>query len=250
MTQPRPVGLSTRLRIFFGSPLAWIGLPFFILGCVFLLVFGQATDFASPFVFKRSDPHVPGVLIAKTGTNSRVNKQRIYDYHYRYQVEHANYEGHAFDTDNGVQPGNAVLVQVAAGDPATSRLEGMRLAPFGMAAVALCAIFPAIGIGMLYFAARRYRKYLHLVRHGVLTTGKVLRKEATSTKVNEQTVYRVIFQFKTQSGSLHESSVSTHLTDMLGDEAREPLVYDAARPSDAVLLDALPRNIRTMLTGS
>ncbi|SHH43469.1 DUF3592 domain-containing protein [Massilia sp. CF038] len=248
MLEPRQLPWQRKCGIFFGHPFAWIGVLFFVAGCVFTLFFARASDFQSPFLFRSGDPLVAGVLVDKQPVNAAVNKQRIYQYNYRYRVGAARYQGQAFSTYTSSNPGDAVLVQYAANNPARSRIDGMRLAPFSAITGLMTAIFPAIGFLMLYFAARRCRRYLHLVRYGVLTTGKVARKVATSTRINRQTVYQVYFQFQSADGVVHEACVSSHQTAQLGDEAREPLVYDASEPRKAVLLDAMPPAIRRLLT--
>lgn len=248
MTEPRPLTASLKRGIFFSHPMAWFGIPFFFGGILFFLVFASSVDFTSPFVFSSHNPRTEGRLVAKSPTGASSNKQRIYEYAYRYQVGAASFEGISFDTDSGDVEGSPVTVLYLARDPGTSHLEGMGRAPFGLHVALLIAIFPAIGLAMLMFALRRYRQARHLVQNGVLTTGQVVRKVATSTKINDQTVYKVFFQFRSRDGRLHEACVSTHEPDKLGDEAQEPLVYDAARPGEAILLDTLPCAIRSLLT--
>ena len=146
-------------------------------------------------------------------------------------------------------PGSAVTVQYLARDPATSRLEGMDKAPFGLHLALAVAISPAAGLVMLGRAIRRYRKYRYLVQYGVLTTGKVVRRERTITKINGKLVCDVYFRYRSGDGVVREACVSTHEIDNLGDEEQEPLVYDAARPDQAILLDAMPPAIRRLVTG-
>jgi hypothetical protein len=248
VTETRPLSNRIKRAIFFSAPLTWIGVLFALFGTVMLVLFASASDFKSPFVFSNADPRVEGQLIARNPTRASSNKRRIYEYVYQYQVDSGKYEGRSFDTDIGVAEGNAVTVQYVARDPATSRLEGMGLAPFGMEVALMVAIFPGIGLLMLYFALRRYRRYSYLVQHGVLTTGKVVRKEPTSTRINGHTVYSVFYRYKSRDGVLREARISTHETDKLGDEEQEPLVYDPDRPDEAVLLDAMPSTIRQLLT--
>lgn len=249
VTEPRSLSGSIKRAIFFSTPLAWMGLGFTLFGGAMFGLFASASDFSSAFVFSSHNPRVEGVLIAKAASGASSNKRRIYEYAYRYQVGGGEFGGTSFDTDNGAVPGSAVTVQYLARDPTTSRLEGMDKAPFGPHVALMVAIFPATGLAMLYFAGKRYRKYRYLVQHGVLTTGKVVRKEPTITKVNGKLVYEVFFRYRSGDGVLREACVSTHQTDNLGDEAQEPLVYDAARPGQAVLLDAMPPAIRRLVTG-
>jgi hypothetical protein len=225
----------------------WFGLVFLLFGLIMSLVFGAHADLKSPFHFSDSDPAVTGTLLGKERTNSSVNKRRIYDYHYRYAVGAQSYEGHSFAIDNGVNPGEPAEVQYAPGNPGMSRLRGQLLAPFGWSTLAILLIFPGVGLAILYYTVGQYRKYLHLLQNGVLTIGKVTGKTATSTKVNGAPMYKVAFEFQTPDGRTHAASISSLDTSRLGDEEREPLVYDANNPAKAVLLDALPEKIRVLL---
>lgn len=125
----------------------------------------------------------------------------------------------------------------------------MRAAPFSFWILPLMGVFPFIGLVFLIFSLHSAKRNIYLVQNGILTKGKVVRKEPTSTKVNNQTVYKVFFQFKTQDGNWQEAFVKNHKIHNLGDEAEEPVVYDSQYPSSAVLLDALPKKIRPLITG-
>lgn len=244
---PRSVSPGVRIGIFFGYPLAFFGLVFFLFGSVFLVAFGGQADFRSLLRFSNSDPVVAGYLTGTQETNASSNKKRIHEYRYRYAVGGERYQGSSFDLYQSLKIGDDVLVQYVEGNPGLSRIAGMRAAPFGWWIALFAAVFPGIGGAMLYVAFKRYRQNVDLVVNGVVTTGTVIRKEATSTSVNKQTVYRVFFRFKSADGREHEACVSTHLTATLGDEPHEPLVYDPANPARAVLLDALPPKVRRQL---
>lgn len=244
---PRTISAGTRKSLFFSSPLMWFGLIFLLFGLIMALVFGAHADLKSPLYFSDSDPAVMGTLLGKEKTNSSVNKRKIYDYHYRYLVGGQPYEGHSFAIDNGLSPGDPAEVQYAPTDPGMSRLRGQLLAPFGWSTLAILLIFPGVGLGILYFTVGQYRSYLYLLQNGVLTTGKVTGKTATNTKVNGAPMYKVAFAFQTPDGRTHEASITSLDTSRLGDEEREPLVYDANNPAKAVLLDALPAKIRLLL---
>lgn len=249
MTEAAALSGSIKRAIFFSAPLAWMGVMFSVFGCIFLVLFGSACDFKSPFVFSSDDPRVEGRLIARSETRISSNKRRIHEYVYQYQVDSGNYKGRSFGTDIGVAAGGAVTVQYVAHDPATSHIEGMGLAPVGMEAALLVAIFPGIGLLMLYFTVRHYRKYSYLVQNGVFTTGKVSRKESTYARINGRTVYRVFFQYLSRDGLPWEACITTNRADDLGDGEQEPIVYDPQRPDEAVLLDLMPAAIRQLVTG-
>lgn len=246
---PRTISVGLKLKIFFGNPIAVIGIVFFLFGSIFPIVFGSMADFKSAFTFKETDPSVNGIVVSKEETASKENKKRIYDYAYEYQINCKSYTGHSYAKDQDIEKGDSVIIQYVPNDIALSRIQNMRAAPFSFWILPLTGIFPFIGLIFLIFSLRSAKKNIYLVQNGILTKGKVVRKEPTSTKVNNQTVYKVFFQFKTQDGNWQEAFVKSHKLHNLGDEAEEPVVYDSQDPSSAVLLDALPKKIRPLITG-
>ena len=64
---------------------------------------------------------------------------------------------------------------------------------------------------------------------------------------NDRRVYRISFRFKTSDGHEYESFVETSITDHIEDQRDEPLVYEASRPSMAVLLDTLPPQVKRLI---
>ena len=206
------------------------------------------TDFKSAFSFSDNDPVVSGVILNKKETNSSENKHRIYDYEFEYSVNGKTYTGNSFSTASDPKTGDTVIVQYNAKQNQLSRIQGMRTAPFDIWIVPFTCIFPLIGLIFVILSIKKAQKNIYLVQNGILITGKVIRKEPTNTKINKQTVYKVFFQYKAQDGNLQEAFIKTHITHNLGDEEKEPLVYDSQNPSSAVLLDSLPKKIRELLT--
>lgn len=246
---PRTISVGLKIKIFFSNPFAVMGVVFFLFGSIFPIVFGSMADFRSTFSFSNSDPLVKGVIVAIEKTNNKVNKRNVLDYTYQYNVNGKSYTNHSFSTLSDRNEHDTVNVQYLIGEPTVSKIQDMRAAPFGFFIIPLTCIFPILGLIFLVFSIRTAKKNIYLVQNGVLTTGKVVRKEPTSTKINKQTVYKVFFQFKTQDGNLQEAFVRNHVTHNLGDEAEEPLVYDSQDPSSAVLLDSLPKKLRPLITG-
>lgn len=244
---PRTIPAAKKRLLFFSSPLVWFGFIFLIFGSVMALVFGASADLKSPFYFSDSDPTVTGTLLGKVGTNASENKSRIFEYHYRYTVAGQSFEGRSFAHDNYASPGDPADVQYATADPGKSRLFGQRLAPFDWPVLVMSLLFPGIGTAILTFKFKKYRKHLYLLRYGTLTTAKVTRKVATRARVNGAPVYNVTFQFHASDGMMYEATNTCLDSSCLGDEEREPLVYDINDPSKAVLLDTLPSEIREML---
>jgi hypothetical protein len=125
----------------------------------------------------------------------------------------------------------------------------MRAAPFGIWILLLTSIFPMIGLIFVIISLKKAKRNIYLIQNGIITNGKVIKKEPTNTRINNQTVYKVFFQYKSQDGNIQEAMNKSHITYNLGDEEKEPLVYDCQNPSKAVLLDTLPKKIRAMISG-
>ncbi len=144
--------------------------------------------------------------------------------------------------------GDTVIVKYIAKRHQLSRIQRMRTAPFDIWIIPFTCIFPLIGLIFVILSIKKAKENIYVMQNRILTTGKVIRKEPTNTKINKQTVYKVFFQYKTQDGNLKEAFIKAHITHNLGDEEKEPLLYDSQNPSSAVLLDSLPKKIRTILT--
>ncbi len=247
---PRSISVGLKMQILFGNVVFSMGLLFFLFGSVFTIVFGLNADFTSPFSFNDNDPSIKGIVVKVEETGSRENKRSIYQNTVKYKVNGKEYYSDSYSLGNVVNALDSVDVQYSPEDVSLSRISGMRKAPFSAWVVLLTLIFPGIGLTMLIFGIRRSRINVRLLKIGLLTHGKVTRKEATNTKINKQTVYKVFFTFTTKNGILTESSVKTHKTHLLEDEEKEQLVYDAENPTNAVLIDSLPKAVRSFLAAS
>ena len=83
-------------------------------------------------------------------------------------------------------------------------------------------------------------KKARTLSHGVITMGRVSRKEKTGKKINKQWVYRVWFTYQSESGEPLESSLYTHKLDKVTDDDLEVLIYDRRAPTNFLAIDVLP----------
>ncbi len=81
---------------------------------------------------------------------------------------------------------------------------------------------------------------MRLLRMGNVAQGTLIGKEPTGTRINNQMVYKLTFDFADSNGMRHQTSAKTHLPYTLEDEASERVLYDPGNPSYAVLFDNLP----------
>ncbi|MEO0474317.1 MAG: hypothetical protein AAF206_32210 [Bacteroidota bacterium] len=113
----------------------------------------------------------------------------------------------------------------------------------------LAGIFPIIGGLFAFFSMRRNWKAILLLHQGQTARGKLVDKQATNTKINDQTVYEYSFAFKTPDGQKHIAKGKTHHTHLLEDEETEFLLYMADDPDNAMMYDAIPHAPRILPSG-
>ena len=93
-------------------------------------------------------------------------------------------------------------------------------------------------------------KARRVLENGLLAYGNLVGKEATNTEVNDQTVYKLIFEFTAEDGRPYRAEHRTHRTEDLEDDDEEALVYDPRHPYDNVLVDGLPGRVSIAPDGS
>src|ERR1041385_642528 len=151
---PRAVPLSTRLVVLFGGVLAPFGWFFFGFGMVFVWIFAGNADWSSLISFHGQLETATGKLTSSEQTHFTEGGSKhsrgtpVYAYHYKFNFGGADYEGVSYRTGGGSREGASVTVEFPAGDPACSRIRGMRRAPFGLV-VAFVFLFPAVGLAVV-----------------------------------------------------------------------------------------------------
>jgi hypothetical protein len=245
---PRPVPLSVRLRLLFGGMANQLGWLFFGFGMIFFWIFACETDIAALWQFRGELQTAPGIVTQCDESGFEVNDARVYTH--RYQFEHGghSYQGVSYARGRNQSEGSQVTVEFPADRPQRSRIEGMDTAIMPVWALAI-ALFPIVGMAVLGYGFHRGLVAARLLRHGNLASGRLVSKEPTGSSVNEQRVYKLVFEFAAEDGSIRQVATSTHDTARLEDELDEPLVYDPGRPDSAVLLDSLPGTPRIDVQG-
>lgn len=242
---PRSVPLSLRVRLIFGGFLpvfAWIWFGF---GSSIAMVFLRHADLASWFQFRAELARASGVVERCEDTHASVGGSKtqrgtpVYANHYRFVADGRMHAGVSYATGTCMESGTAVLVEHVAGDPALSRVSGMRRATFGPE-VLFVAIFPAVGVALVFFATRAGLRGVRLLAHGKFTLGRLIGQEATNVSINKRRVMKLRFEIEAGTDLRREVFVKTHVPEHLEDEPRERLLYDPARPGEALAWDLIP----------
>ena len=244
---PRSISFLLKLRIFFKGPTAFVGIIFLLAGCIFPVVFGRMADFRSMFVFKDSDPVAPGIITHLRPTSSSINDREVYEYGFIFRANAQDYSGRSFSTDR-YDVSDTVQVQYKAEDPFNCKVQNMGTAPFSAWLFFAMLSMPVFGLIFSIRSVITGRRNIALVEHGVLAKGKITRKESTLVSVNDQKVFKVFFSFQSADRSMREAFVRTHRIEQLKEGIEIPVLYDAADPSKAVLVDTLPKPVKELLS--
>ncbi|MEJ7807086.1 MAG: DUF3592 domain-containing protein [Telluria sp.] len=251
---PRALPVRAKLALY-GNFAALFGLSFLVGGAIFLTVAYHLTDFSSFIYFRDNDPVTTGVLIEKSQSSATVTSRRgggyyLYQYRYTYQVGTASYHGTSYAKENDWKSGAPLTVAYVPNKPELSRIKGMTSAPIVVAGLGLgiaAGAMAMIGFVSACFGVFWARKYIRLVRNGLLATGVVTGKIATNTTTNGKRDYKIHFQFTHQDGRTCTATVTTNEIEQLEEGRDEKVLYLPSKPSNAVLVDTLPLKVRTLV---
>ena len=160
-------------------------------------------------------------------------------YDYAYVAAGDSLRGRAYLPGGGMEVGTSVIVEYQADEPQVSRIPGTRRKAFG-SWVLVVLLFPLVGLGFILFSLRKNFKAVDLVVNGQFARGKLIKREPTNTKINEQMVYKYTFSFVApEDGKTYEVVAKTHLRHTLEDEETERLLYARVDPAHAVMYDSI-----------
>ena len=220
----------------FNNQFGWL---FFGFGMIFVWIFALQSDVTSLFLFSFQTNTTQGFVESVEESNASENDTTIYELSYTYFDQLGReHSGKSYSTGYPVVEGQ-VTVEYLDGIPSISRVQGMRRKPFGAFGL-ISVIFPLIGSAFISAGIRYGLKANRLLAKGRIAFGKLVSSEATGTRINDQTVIKLIFSFTAVDGDEYEAVAKTHQTGDLRDEAEEPLLYDEEDPYYAVMLDDLP----------
>ncbi|MHC4839273.1 MAG: DUF3592 domain-containing protein [Planctomycetota bacterium] len=234
---PRSVPVSLALHLTFGGVLGVVGGLVLAFGSIFLGVFGSMAE-PSAFWLGALE-RTEGEALGWSRTNAEVNGEPVISNGFVYTVGGTTFEGEAYDDGNGLAQGEPVEVEYVRADPARARIVGMRGGMMPAWVLILVSIFPAIGAMLLGIRVVSGRRAIRMLRAGRIAEGRLLERRMTNTRVNDQPVWALEFEFEDEMGRTHTCEARAVDTGPLEDEPTEVVLYDPFRPEAAVVLDAL-----------
>ncbi|HHM21103.1 MAG TPA: DUF3592 domain-containing protein [Bacteroidetes bacterium] len=235
---PRHLNFLTKMTVLFGGAFQTMGWFFFFMGSIFTWIFVGASEVK--YCFDQTDDWLneTGVVLSSEPSNFSENETRIYRILTTYEVNGETHLTKNYTTGQRYSGGEKVRVRYDGLHPENAFVNGTKRAPFN-SWVAFVLVFPIIGLTFILFSLRKNLRSLKLLVNGTFTRGLLVSKTATSTRVNDRTVYQYEFSFHV-GGTEHIATCKTHLAETVEDEEKEIILYDRFRPEFNVVYDAAP----------
>lgn len=179
-----------------------------------------------------------GLYLGMGDSSMEINDEPVYPYYFAYSVNGQPYEGYSYDYYKEYTKEEEIEIEYQSNDPKRSRIIGMTETPTNFIITYILAFVTLISLLMLFFGLRANQKYFYLLRHGRIAQGRYLRSRATSTKINDETVYEYEFEFEVDERS-YIAKCKTHLHNRVEDEETETILYDPRDPNYNVVSDAV-----------
>ena len=191
----------------------------------------------------------PALITEVEETQYSVNDNFLYEYHYRYTLDMIKLNSGSFLEYEGVyQSGQEIQIEYLTASPDISRFSGkdrrnfdqiMLLAGLGMSVIGLFFLVPSI---------RKTRKERKILMAGKPARGKLIHAEPTNMSINEQTVFKLTFEYSTGRNKSQQFSTRSHMIRNLSEEHFETLVFDPRQPERVIIVETLPRPVAKYVT--
>jgi len=237
----RLVPFLVKLRVLFGGFINQAG--WFIIGfsLMFVWTFTAKMNLKDWSALRGEVESSRGVVtkVERHESGSGVRRYAKYRHYYSFTGSDGNeYKGYSTSRRSG-RVGEKVKIIYLVGRAEVSCIKGMRsnvVGPEGFFPL----LFLALGLKFVISGLRKGIRANRLLACGELAGGRLKSKVKTGREINKKPVYKLTFEFNTNSGMSCEVVTKTHLVEELEDETEEPLLYDPVCPGDAVMLDDLP----------
>lgn len=235
------IPLRIRLLHNFGRSSFNIGFLFTVIGLAFIVYFSFQINWKILLAGKDDFTPAQAFISGYNETQYSVNDSFLFEYHYVYasggeNVSHGSFLEYA----GAYNTGQEIQVEYLNDSPEISRFSGRdrrnfdRIMFLGGIGGLLAGFF------FLYPSIRKTRRERKILMAGLPARGTLIQAEPTNLKVNDQTVYKLTYEYSTGRNKSQKFSIRSHMIRNLSEEHSESLVYDPRKPSSAVIVDTLP----------
>ncbi|MCK4748237.1 MAG: DUF3592 domain-containing protein [Bacteroidales bacterium] len=238
------IPLRIRLLHNFGRSSFNIGFLFTVIGLAFVIYFSFELNWKILLAGKNDLTPAVAYITDYHETQYSINDQFLFEYHYKYSVDSKNSGSGSFlEYPECYETGQEIQIEYLKNSPGVSRISGKDRSNFDQIMFLAGVVGLLAGFFFLYPSCRKTRRERKILMAGMPASGKLIHAEPTNLKVNDQTVYKLIYEYSTGNNKSQKFSVRSHMIRNLSDEHSEKLIYDPRIPSRAVIIDTLPASV-------
>lgn len=207
-TRPHGSGLSL-WALARGSVLLWVGTLFSIVGLVFLILGLRAT--MEEHAYKTHGREVQAVVLDKTliRADHQDHPRTQYLLTYRFTSADGTETNGTADVPveewERLEAGQKLAVTYLSDDPGSSRLPGGNEWIAAMVFSFIGGVFTLLGGGLAFVDGRKLVRAARVLRHGLMTEGRVVRTEPTGTSVNRVAQWQIRYRYYDHLGRSREA---------------------------------------------
>lgn len=237
---PRAIPSSLRWRVQLGGLLPTIAFALLAFGGFMATVFVSNSELATWYRFATELGTTEGTALHSENTNMQLNSSTVVLVEFGYRVNGDDFVGQSFCQGRIPEDDETVLVEYALNNPETSRIEGMRSAPFP-ATTAFILIVPFAAIVLLAVGYIRGRRRVELMQNGTSAWGLLTNREPTNTRINNQRVHKLTFTFLDEAGREQTATDRSHKSEFFDDQIARHVLKGPGRCCIVELLPGSPK---------
>jgi|GEM_PF-4411107 len=241
------LSFGDKAHILTSSFLLWAGGFFLLVGSILCCAFVPQSDFDSLRFYFEPIAVTTGYAAGSEETNCSDNEVTILALLYRFKVNNQLLYGRSYSSEIAVKPGEKVQVEYIVAQPAYSRIEGTRNAPYALWTACFVCLFPAMGAGALYKSLYHSRKTFAIIANACAVTGNYEKARTTTHESDGSTFYRMVYSYEFDE-QVYAHTVEANSLSQYNE--KEVLVIQHSKPGKAILAKELPETIRERLMKS
>lgn len=237
---PRPVPLRVVCRAMLGRT-GGIGAIFLLAGLLMTWLFIGDTRPVAEVWLALSSETTTGMITGVERTNTSVNDVTVYRYHFTFRTPNEEkFTSRSYTVGQVWSAEDRVTIQYVPAKPSIARVEGSQLSSAPLWGVLLVLVFPATGAALFLSTTISGWKQATLLKHGEVSGAKIISQHPTAVSINDVPVIAYAYEFPTGDGEECKGNSRSLPSGLVGDEAREPVLYLPWNPRRSTLVDAIP----------
>lgn len=240
---PRHLNWYTRLVVLFGDYTMQAGWFLLAFGSVFFWSTSIRSEAARWLEQQGTDwQRQPGVVLKADSVNVWEKGHHVWKYEYSFALAGKEYRGVSYSPEKKFDPQQIVYIHYDPANPDINYIIGLRRSPYP-AYINLLLIIPLLGLLIVLLPLRQRLRFLHILRVGDFTRGRLISKSPTGKSIREGSrvmpQHKYLFQFE-HDGVTYTASCTTHRGYLVEDEEAEIILYDHFKPQNNIVYDAVP----------